>query len=158
LGRPQQMIKRHESGGRPEIAYNAVLEVGDQIFEHLVGAELVFVIAGMGGGTGTGATPVIAQLARKTQAQVIGIAIKPFTFEGQKRMEITRKGLIQLRKQVDVLMTISNQALLDKMPIGTTTAQAFKKVDEAIVKTIVDIGDVKINNQQHRRGGLYYAE
>ena len=127
------------AGAKLDVGRSAALENAEDISEHLAGADLVFVIVGMGGDTGTGAAPVVAQLARETGALVIGVVTKPFDFEDPRKMRIAENGLDQLLEQVDSLITISNQNLLNLAPNNMTEDQAFKKVDDVMFYVVQDI-------------------
>ena len=108
----QQITKGRGTGGNPEIGRKAALEDEERLREFMADAEMVFVTAGMGGGTGTGSAPVIARLAREAGALTVGVVTKPFQFEGRKRMNQADDGLRELKAAVDTLITIPNQRLL----------------------------------------------
>ena len=132
LGGKQQMIKSIDTGDNLEIGRTLALKSAGQLSECLAGVDLVFVVVGMGGKTGTGAAPVVAQLAQKVGALVVGVVTKPFDFEGPRRMLVAEFGVNQLQEQVDSLITISNENLLKRDPNNLTEVQAFKKVDNAM--------------------------
>ena len=100
------------AGGNPEIGKKAAEESSDELYEVLRGADMVFIAAGMGGGTGTGAAPVVAQIAKELGALTIGVVTRPFTFEGSRRMSFANKGIEDLKSQVDTLIVIPNDRLL----------------------------------------------
>ncbi len=137
-----RMTKGLGAGANPEIGCSAALEDADQISELIAGADMVFVTAGMGGGTGTGGAPVVAQLARESGALVIGVATKPFNFEGKKKMRIAEEGLANLRENVDALITIPNQRLLNTVCKDTTAVDAFKTVDDVLLQAVRSISDL----------------
>jgi len=120
------------AGATPEVGRAAAEETGDEIIEHLTGSNMVFVTAGMGGGTGTGAAPVIAKLAREQGILTVGVVTKPFHFEGKHRMKLADYGLTELQKYVDTLIVIPNQNLFRLATEATTFAQAFKMADDVL--------------------------
>ena len=137
-----RMTKGLGAGANPDIGCSAALEDADQISELINGADMVFVTAGMGGGTGTGGAPVVARLARESGALVIGVATKPFNFEGKKKMRIAEEGLAKLRENVDALITIPNQRLLNTVSKDTTAVDAFKTVDDVLLQAVRSISDL----------------
>ncbi len=137
-----RMTKGLGAGANPDIGRSAALEDADQISELIGGADMVFVTAGMGGGTGTGGAPVVAQLARESGALVIGVATKPFNFEGKKKMRIAEEGLAKLRENVDALITIPNQRLLNTVGKDTTAVDAFRTVDDVLLQAVRSISDL----------------
>src|SRR5216683_2887316 len=130
------------TGGNPEIGRKAALEDEERLREVLSDAEMVFVTAGMGGGTGTGSAPVIAQIARTSGALTVGVATKPFQFEGRKRMGQAEEGLRELKNAVDTLITIPNQRLLSIASRRTSLCEAFQKADEVLLQAIRGISDL----------------
>ena len=137
-----RMTKGLGAGANPDIGRSAALEDADHISELMSGADMVFVTAGMGGGTGTGGAPIVAQLARESGALVIGVATKPFNFEGKKKMRIAEEGLAKLRENVDALITIPNQRLLNTVGKDTTAVDAFKTVDDVLLQAVRSISDL----------------
>lgn len=137
-----RMTKGLGAGANPDIGRSAALEDAEQISELLSGADMVFVTSGMGGGTGTGGAPVVAQLAREAGALVIGVATKPFSFEGKKKMRVAEVGLEKLRENVDALITIPNQRLLNTVCKETTAVDAFKMVDDVLLQAVRSISDL----------------
>lgn len=137
-----RMTKGLGAGANPDIGCSAALEDADQISELIDGADMVFVTAGMGGGTGTGGAPVVARLARESGALVIGVATKPFNFEGKKKMRIAEEGLAKLRENVDALITIPNQRLLNTVSKDTTAVDAFRTVDDVLLQAVRSISDL----------------
>jgi cell division protein FtsZ len=133
------------AGARPEIGRQAIEENKEDVLQVVRGADLVFVTAGLGGGTGTGAAPVVGQLARELGALTIGIITKPFEFEGRKRMHQADIGLAELRKAVDTVIVVPNQRLLSVVGKGTSFREALKRADdeEAISSPLLD--DISIS-------------
>lgn len=121
------------AGARPEIGRQAIEEDRDAISEILDGADLVFVTCGMGGGTGTGAAPIIAQLARDVGALTVGIITKPFLFEGRKRMKQAEIGIAEMRKHVDTMIVVPNERLLALVGRDIAFQDALKKADEVLL-------------------------
>jgi cell division protein FtsZ len=130
------------AGANPEIGKKAAMEDIQLIQEHLQGADMVFVTAGMGGGTGTGAAPVIAQVARDLGALTVGVVTRPFVFEGRRRMRQAEMGLEELSNHVDTLITIPNQKLLALDDPSMTLTDAFHKADEVLVNAVQGISDL----------------
>ena len=130
------------AGARPEVGRQAIAESQDEVRRVLEGADLVFITAGMGGGTGTGAAPIIGEIAREMGALTIGIATKPFSFEGKKRERQAEQGLAELRRTVDTLIVVPNDRLLSVVPRGTSFREALKKVDEVLLHATRGISDL----------------
>src|SRR2546425_1705788 len=130
------------AGANPEIGREAALDDADQIRDALVGADMIFVTAGMGGGTGTGATPIVANIARELNALTVAVVTKPFLFEGGKRMTRAEDGLRELRKYVDTMLVIPNQRLLGIVDKTTPLREAFKVADDVLRQAIKGIADV----------------
>jgi len=130
------------AGARPEIGRQAVAESADDVRRTLEGADLVFVAAGMGGGTGTGAAPMVAEIAREMGALTIGIVTRPFSFEGKKRDQQAAQGLAELRRAVDTLIVVPNDRILAVVPKGTTFKDALKKADEVLLHATQGISDL----------------
>ena len=130
------------AGARPEIGRQAIEENRDEIAAMLRGADLVFVTAGMGGGTGTGAAPVIAEIAREMGALAIGIVTKPFLFEGKKRMRQADMGLAELKRTADTVIVVPNERLLSVVGKGTSFRDALKKADEVLLHATQGISDL----------------
>ncbi|MFL5380422.1 MAG: cell division protein FtsZ [Myxococcales bacterium] len=137
-----QVTKGLGAGANPEIGRQAALEDRDKILMALDGADMVFVTAGMGGGTGTGGAPVIADLARSVGALTVGVVTKPFVFEGKRRLKQAEAGLAELRNTVDTLITIPNQRLLAIADEKTTLLDTFKKADEVLLNAVQGISDL----------------
>jgi cell division protein FtsZ len=121
------------AGARPEIGRQAIEENRDEVLNVLTGADLVFVTCGMGGGTGTGAAPIIAQLARDVGALTVGIITKPFLFEGRKRMKQAELGIAEMRKHVDTMIVVPNERLLAVVGKNVPFQDALKKADEVLL-------------------------
>jgi cell division protein FtsZ len=130
------------AGAKPEVGREAALESKDRIRESLEGTEMVFVTAGMGGGTGTGAAPVVASIARELGVLTVGVVTKPFQYEGPRRMSYAEDGLRELRKHVDTLLVIPNQRLLGIVDKTTPLLEAFKVADDVLRQAIQGIADV----------------
>lgn len=127
------------AGGRPEIGRQAIEENRDEIAEILRGADMVFVTCGMGGGTGTGAAPIVAQVAKEQGILTVGIVTKPFLFEGRKRMQQAEGGLAEMRKNVDTLIVVPNERLLAVVGKGIAFQEALKKADEVLLHAVQGI-------------------
>src|SRR5207248_6570283 len=121
------------AGARPEVGRQAIEENRDEVGRALVNAGLVFITCGMGGGTGTGAAPVIAELARENNALTVGIVTKPFLFEGRKRMRQAEQGIADMRKNVDTMIVVPNERLLAVVGKGIPFQDALKKADEVLL-------------------------
>jgi len=133
------------AGANPEIGRRAAEEDVDMVKHVLEGSDLVFITCGMGGGTGTGAAPIIAEVARSMGALTIGIVTKPFMFEQQKRMNVALMGVDELRNCVDTLIVIPNERLLTVLPKNTPFMQAFKTADEVLYRATKGISDLISN-------------
>lgn len=140
------------AGMKDEIGYKAVEESRDEIEEALAGSDMVFVTAGMGGGTGTGGAPAVARIARSMGALVIAIVTKPFKFEGKPRMEFANRGLEKLKNEVDSLIIIPNENILKLVNKDATKTQAFELADrvlynatKGISKIITDTGEINVD-------------
>ncbi|MGA2873245.1 MAG: cell division protein FtsZ [Candidatus Dormibacteria bacterium] len=129
-------------GGDPEVGEMAAEESREELSSALHDADMVFVTAGLGGGTGTGAAPIIAELARSSGALTIGVVTKPFTFEGRKRMDTAERGMEALSGRVDTLITIPNDRLIAVTDRKTTMLDAFKKADDVLRQGVQGISDL----------------
>jgi cell division protein FtsZ len=138
----QNLTKGLGAGANPEVGRSAALEDRDRIAETLDGADMVFITAGMGGGTGTGAAPVIAEVARAHGALTVGVVTKPFTFEGRRRQRQAEEGIRELTAVVDTLITIPNDRLLEVAGESTAMVDAFKRADEVLLNAVRGISDV----------------
>ena len=130
------------AGANPEVGRNAALEEKDALAAALEGADMVFVTAGMGGGTGTGGAPVVADIAKATGALTVGVVTKPFLFEGNKRRKQAEAGLSELSAAVDTLIVIPNQRLLSVAGENMSLADAFKRADEVLLHAVQGISDL----------------
>ena len=130
------------AGANPEIGREAALESKAEIEESLRGADMVFITCGMGGGTGTGAAPVIADISQKLGALTVGIVTKPFSFEGKKRMDHALEGLAELKQHVDTLIVIPNDRLRDIIDKSTPLLESFKEVDNVLRRGVQSISDL----------------
>lgn len=130
------------AGANPDIGRRAAIESYNEIVEKLEGADMVFVTAGMGGGTGTGGAPVVAKIARELGALTIGVVTKPFMFEGKKRGKHAEAGLQELQDNVDTLIVIPNQKLLSIAGEKTPLLETFKKADEVLLQAVKGISDL----------------
>ena len=130
------------AGSQPEVGRAAAEEAIDVIRENLTGAHMVFVTAGMGGGTGTGAAPIIAKTARELGILTIGVVTKPFHFEGQRRMRFAEAGIAELLEAVDTLLIIPNQNLFRVANEKTTFAHAFAMADQVLYSGVACISDL----------------
>jgi cell division protein FtsZ len=143
-----EVTKGLGAGANPEIGRKAALDEYEKLSEVIEGADMVFVTAGMGGGTGTGAAPVIAKLARELGALTVGVVTKPFLFEGKKRSRQAQQGIVALEDVVDSLITIPNQRLLYLAGENLSLVDTFKKADEVLLNAVRGISDL-INNTGH---------
>jgi len=130
------------AGAKPEIGYNAALESEDDLREVIKDADMVFVTCGMGGGTGTGAAPVIARLAKEAGCLTVGVVTKPFNFEGPARAQNAAKGLAEIKKYVDTLIVVPNQRLMQIVDPSTPMLQAFREVDDVLRQAVQGIAEI----------------
>jgi len=130
------------AGARPEIGRAALEESREEVYEAIKGADLVFITAGMGGGTGTGAAPLIGEIAREMGALTVAIVTKPFLFEGRKRMRQAEEGLAELKRAVDTMIVVPNERLLAVVGKGTSFKDALKKADEVLLHATQGISDL----------------
>ncbi|MAJ97398.1 MAG: cell division protein FtsZ [Parcubacteria group bacterium] len=130
------------TGMNPELGRRAAEETKEEIHEAIKGSDMVFVTGGMGGGTGTGAAPIVAQIARESGALTIGIVTKPFSFEGQQRARLAREGSENLKKEVDALITIPNDRLLTAVKKDTGIKSAFEMCDDILKQAVEGISDL----------------
>ncbi len=137
-----KLTKGLGSGGNPVIGQKAAEETTEEIYEHLKGSDMVFITAGMGGGTGTGAAPVIANLAQELGMLTVGVVTRPFTFEGNHRRKTAEQGIEQLKPMVDTLIIIPNDRLLHTASKNTSVLQAFQMADSVLRQGIQGITDV----------------
>jgi cell division protein FtsZ len=132
------------AGMNPDVGRQAAEENKDDIHEALKGADMVFVTCGLGGGTGTGASPIIAEVARETGALTVGVVTKPFSFEGLQRARIAEEGLNNLKERVDTLITIPNNKLLNVIERKTTLIESFSIVDDVLRQAVQGISDLVV--------------
>jgi cell division protein FtsZ len=130
------------AGGNPEVGQKAAEESSDDLRDILSGADMVFVTCGMGGGTGTGAAPIVAELAKSSGALTIGVITKPFTFEGSRRRTLAEEGIEQLKEKVDTLIVIPNDRLLEIVDKKTSITQAFRVADDVLRQGIQGISEL----------------
>ena len=133
------------AGANPEIGRQAALEDRDEIAEIMSGADMVFITAGMGGGTGTGAAPIVAEVAREMGILTVAIVTRPFPFEGKKRSKIAEEGIQLLSEHVDSLITIPNEKLLDVLGKEATLLEAFKAANDVLLGAVKGIADLIMN-------------
>jgi cell division protein FtsZ len=138
----EKLTKGLGVGGNPEIGRQAAEESIEKIKELLIDTDMVFVTAGMGGGTGTGASPIIARAAREAGALTVGVVTKPFAFEGTRRGVIAEEGIEKLRQEVDTLIVIPNQRLMDVIDKKMTLVEAFKLADSVLSQAVGGIADI----------------
>jgi cell division protein FtsZ len=134
------------AGADPEIGKKAALEDVEKIRDHLAGTDMVFITCGLGGGTGTGASPVIAEISKELGALTVAITTKPFAFEARARMEQAERGVAQLKISVDSLITIPNQRLLSIGGKHMTVMEAFLKADEVLLNAVRSISDLIVGS------------
>ncbi len=140
-----QLTKGLGAGGNPDVGRKSALEDVQRIAEALEGADMVFVTAGMGGGTGTGAAPVIAQVAKDAGALTVGVVTKPFMFEGRRRSRNAERGVQELIESVDSIITIPNQKLMSLGDDDITMLDAFQRADDVLVQAVRGISDLIVN-------------
>ena len=138
----EKLTKGLGAGGNPDIGERSAEETQEEVTQALKGADMVFITAGMGGGTGTGAAPKIASISKEMGILTVGVVTKPFNFEGKKRMANAERGIMELKKNVDTLVIIPNQRLLSIIDKKTTLTEAFKKVDEVLRQGVQGIADL----------------
>lgn len=130
------------AGADPEIGARAAEESRDELLEALKGADMVFITAGMGGGTGTGGAPVVAECAKEAGALCVGVVTRPFTFEGRRRAAVAERGIATLRSKVDTLITIPNDRLLQVVDKKTSIIEAFRVADDVLRQGVQGISDL----------------
>ena len=130
------------AGGDPEVGRKAALEDTERILDLLDGCDMVFLTAGLGGGTGTGAIPIIASLAAEIGALTVAVVTKPFLFEGRRRMQLAERGIEEVRAAVDTLITIPNERLLKFVERGTPLSEAFLIADDVLRQAVQGISDL----------------
>ncbi|MDA8229456.1 MAG: cell division protein FtsZ [Desulfitobacterium hafniense] len=137
-----KLTKGLGAGANPEVGAKAAEESRDELLQALKGADMVFVTAGMGGGTGTGAAPIVAEIAKELGALTVGVVTRPFTFEGRKRAMQAEKGIAELKSKVDTLITIPNDRLLQVVDKHTTIHEAFRIADDVLRQGVQGISDL----------------
>ena len=137
-----QLTKGLGAGADPDVGRQAALEDTETIRDHLSGADMVFITAGMGGGTGTGGAPVVARIAKELGALTVAVVTKPFQFEGKKRMRQADEGMRDLKDAVDTLIAIPNQRLLAIAGRNTSLLETFKKADDILLQAVRGISDL----------------
>jgi cell division protein FtsZ len=130
------------AGANPDIGRKAAMEDRDTIREHIAGADMLFITAGMGGGTGTGAAPIVAQVAKELGMLTVAVITKPFPFEGNKRMGVAREGIEELQATVDSLITIPNEKLLTVLGKGISLLDAFKEANDVLLRAVQGITEL----------------
>ncbi len=130
------------AGGNPDMGRRAAEETREEIANSLKGSDMIFITGGMGGGTGTGAAPVVAKIARDSGALTVGVVTKPFLFEGQERMRLAMQGIEELKREVDALITIPNDRLLAIVSKDTTVKAAFAMCDDILKQAVEGISDL----------------
>lgn len=138
----EKLTKGLGAGSNPEIGQHAAEESKEEIRKHLEGADMVFITAGMGGGTGTGAAPVVAALAKEVGALTVAVVTKPFSFEGKRRAQQAERGVEALRQYVDTLITIPNDRLLQVVEKRTSVMDAFRLADDVLRQGVQGISDL----------------
>lgn len=138
----EELTKGLGSGGDPEIGKKAAEESAEKIKKYLEGTDMVFLTCGQGGGTGTGATPIIAEIAKNLNALTVGVVTKPFLFEGTRRMVVAEEGVVNLKDKVDTLIVIPNQRLLEVIDSKVTLLEAFKMADMVLGEGVQGISDI----------------
>lgn len=130
------------AGANPQIGHQAAMEDKDRIAEAIKGSDMIFITAGMGGGTGTGAAPVVAEVAKEQGILTVAVVTKPFPFEGDKRMKVAEMGIEELGKHVDSLITIPNEKLLSVLGKGTSLLDAFKAANDVLLNAVQGIAEL----------------
>lgn len=138
----EKLTKGLGAGANPEIGKKAAEESREDVAQLLQGADMVFITAGMGGGTGTGAAPIVAEIAREIGILTVGVVTKPFTFEGRRRMDHAEKGIEELKSRVDTLVTIPNDRLLQVIERKTSMLEAFRIADDVLKQGVQGISDL----------------
>jgi cell division protein FtsZ len=138
----EALTKGLGAGADPNVGRQAAMEDRDRIAEAIDGADMIFITAGMGGGTGTGAAPVVAELAREKGILTVDVVTKPFMFEGKRRMKLADEGIRELRQQVDSLITIPNQRVLEHMGGDATMVEAFSEANQVLQNAVQGISEL----------------
>lgn len=138
----ETVTKGMGAGMNPELGRQAAEENREEIAELLKGADMVFLTAGFGGGTGTGATPVVAEIAREKGILTVAVVTKPFTFEGQARMRIAEEGIVRIKDKVDTLLIIPNDRIFNIVDNNTSMVRAFEKIDEVLKSAVQGVAEI----------------
>ena len=138
----EMLTKGLGAGANPEVGRRAAEEDKERVSKAIEGADMVFIAAGMGGGTGTGAAPVIAELARKMEMLTVAVVTRPFPFEGKKRMKLAQDGIVDLQQHVDSLIIIPNEKVLAVMGQSAPLVDAFRKADEVLMNAVQGISEL----------------
>jgi len=138
----EQLTRGLGAGGKPEVGRQAAMESVERLQESLVGADMIFVTAGMGGGTGTGAAPIVAKIAKERGALTVGVVTKPFGFEGSQRRRRAEEGVKELKANVDTLIAIPNQRLLAVAGRASPILETFRKADDVLLQAVRGIADL----------------
>src|SRR5947208_1727481 len=138
----EQLTRGLGAGGNPAVGKHGAEEDGERLRGHLGGADMIFITAGMGGGTGTGAAPVVARVAKEIGSLTVGVVTKPFTFEGKRRMKQAEDGMRELKANVDTLIAIPNQRLLSVAGRNSSILETFKKADDVLLQAVRGISDL----------------
>lgn len=138
----ETITKGMGAGMNPELGRQAAEENREEIAELLKGADMVFLTAGFGGGTGTGATPVVAEIAREKGILTVAVITKPFTFEGQARMRIAEEGIVRIKDKVDTLLIIPNDRIFNIVDNNTSMVRAFEKIDEVLKSAVQGVAEI----------------
>ena len=138
----KQLTKGLGAGADPDVGFKAAEESEEEIRDIIQGSDMVFITAGMGGGTGTGASPVVARIAKELGCLTVGIVTKPFSFEGRKRQDQARKGLEMLKPYVDTLIVVPNDKLLQTIDKNTSMLEAFREVDNVLRRGVQGIAEI----------------
>lgn len=137
-----KLVRGLGAGANPEVGQKAADESRDVLLEHLKGADMIFITAGMGGGTGTGAAPIVAEVAKELGALTVGVVTRPFTFEGKRKQLVAEKGIQALKIKVDTLITIPNDKLLQVVDRKTPLTEAFRIADDVLRQGVQGISDL----------------
>ncbi len=138
----EKLTKGLGAGANPEVGEKAAQESRDEIIKALKGADMVFITAGMGGGTGTGAAPIVAECAKEVGALTVGVVTKPFSFEGRRRLSQAERGIAKLKEKVDTLITIPNDRLMQVVDKRTSIMEAFRIADDVLRQGVQGISDL----------------
>jgi cell division protein FtsZ len=137
-----QVTRGLGAGANPEVGHAAAMETRDELKDALKGADMIFVTAGEGGGTGTGAAPIVAEISRELDALTVGVVTRPFAFEGRRRAEVAQSGIDSLRDRVDTLIVIENDRLLQVVEKQTSVMDAFRLADDVLRQGVQGITDL----------------